>query len=126
MQDSRKSTSKQNINNLSVVHLITLVDSSRKSVTHPADPSSPHQPVAQTEEAGDKSMTGPRKTVETIVPPQDRSKATPQQSPIQQEAPGSQGENVLMFEGLYLNPIKRQETRHKTKSCFHFQESRKG
>ncbi|XP_030261322.1 low-density lipoprotein receptor-related protein 11 isoform X2 [Sparus aurata] len=65
-------------------------DSSRKSVTHPADPSSPHQPVAQTEEAGDKSMTGPRKTVETIVPPQDRSKATPQQSPSQQEAPGSQ------------------------------------
>ncbi|XP_073348944.1 low-density lipoprotein receptor-related protein 11 [Pagrus major] len=65
-------------------------DSSRKTVTHPADPSSPHLPVAQTEEAGDDNMTGPRKTVETIVPPQDRSKATPPQSPSQQEAPVSQ------------------------------------
>lgn len=85
-------------------------------MTHPADPSSPHQPVAQTEAARDKSMTGPRKTVETIVPPQDRSKATPPQSPSQQKAPRIQGENVLMFEGLYLNFIKKQETRHKTKS----------
>ncbi|KAM8725753.1 low-density lipoprotein receptor-related protein 11 [Acanthopagrus schlegelii] len=64
-------------------------DSSRKSVTHPANPSSPHQSVAQTE-AGDDSMTGPRKTIETIVPPQDRSKANAPQSPSQQEAPGSQ------------------------------------
>lgn len=85
-------------------------------MTHPANPSSPHQSVAQTE-AGDDSMTGPRKTVETIVPPQDRSKATAPQSPSQQEAPGSQGKNVLMFQGLYLKSVKRQETRHKTKSC---------
>ncbi|XP_045916918.1 low-density lipoprotein receptor-related protein 11 [Micropterus dolomieu] len=67
-------------------------DSSRKSVTHPADQSSPHRPVAQTEEADDGPMlqTGPRKTIENTIPPQDRSKATPPQSPSQQEAPVSQ------------------------------------
>uniref|UniRef100_UPI0037E96D6D low-density lipoprotein receptor-related protein 11 isoform X2 n=1 Tax=Semicossyphus pulcher TaxID=241346 RepID=UPI0037E96D6D len=67
-------------------------DSSRKSVTHPADPSSPHQPVAQTEESEDVSMlqTASRKTIESIVPPQDRSKAAPQQSPSLQDAPDSQ------------------------------------
>ncbi|KAM9339271.1 low-density lipoprotein receptor-related protein 11 [Symphorus nematophorus] len=67
-------------------------DSSRKSVTHPADLPSPRRPVAQTEETGDGSVlqTGPRKTVETIIPPQDRSKSTPPQSPGQEEAPVSQ------------------------------------
>ncbi|XP_044024277.1 low-density lipoprotein receptor-related protein 11 [Siniperca chuatsi] len=67
-------------------------DSGRKSVTHPADLSSPHRPAAQTEEAEDGSMrqTGSRKTIENIIPPQDRSKATPPQSPSQQEAPVSQ------------------------------------
>ncbi|XP_076612154.1 low-density lipoprotein receptor-related protein 11 [Chaetodon auriga] len=67
-------------------------DTSRKSVTHPADLSRPHRPVAQTEEAGDSSMlqTGPRKSVESIVPPQDRSKAAAPQGPSQQEAPVGQ------------------------------------
>lgn len=67
-------------------------DSSRKSVTHSADLSSPHRPAAQAEEAGDGSalQTGPRKTVESVVPPQDRSKAPPPQSPSHQEAPVSQ------------------------------------
>ena len=79
--------------------VITLVDSSRKSVTHPADLPSPRRTVAQTEEAGDGSMlqTGSRKTVETIMPPQDRSKSTPPQSPGQPEAPVSQGKVVFMF-----------------------------
>ncbi|CAJ1078371.1 low-density lipoprotein receptor-related protein 11 isoform X2 [Xyrichtys novacula] len=67
-------------------------DSSRKSVTHTADLSTPHQPVAQTEEAEDVTMvqTGSRKTVEAIVPPQDRSKAPPPQSPSLQEDAASQ------------------------------------
>ncbi|XP_041660709.1 low-density lipoprotein receptor-related protein 11 [Cheilinus undulatus] len=67
-------------------------DSSRKSVTHTADQSSPHRPVAQTQESEDVSMTqtGSKKTVESVVPPQDRSKATPPQSPSQQEAAASQ------------------------------------
>nr|XP_046229372.1 low-density lipoprotein receptor-related protein 11 [Scatophagus argus] len=59
-------------------------DSSRKSVAH--------RPVVQTEEDGDASMlhTGPRKTIENIMPAQDRSKAAPPQSPRQPEAPVSQ------------------------------------
>ncbi|KAG8011388.1 Low-density lipoprotein receptor-related protein 11 [Nibea albiflora] len=67
-------------------------DSSRKSVTHPADLPSARQPVAQTEDAGDDSMlqTVPRKTTENIVPPKDSSKVTPPQSPSQQETPVSQ------------------------------------
>ncbi|XP_044185813.1 low-density lipoprotein receptor-related protein 11 [Thunnus albacares] len=67
-------------------------DNSRKSVTHAADLPSPHLPVAQTEEAADGSMlqAGPRKTMENIIPPQDRAKATPAQSPSQQEASASQ------------------------------------
>lgn len=79
------------------ISVISLVDSSRKSVTHPADLSSPHRPVAQTEEAGDGSMlqTAARKTIENMMPPQDRSKATPPQSPSQQEALASQGKVVF-------------------------------
>ncbi|XP_060907636.1 low-density lipoprotein receptor-related protein 11 [Labrus mixtus] len=67
-------------------------DSSRKTVTHTADPPNPRRPVAQTEESEDLSMiqTGSRKTVESIVPPQDRSKSTPPQSPSQPEAAASQ------------------------------------
>lgn len=67
-------------------------DSSRKSVTHPADRPGPRRPAAQTEEAGDGSViqTGSRKTIESAITPQDRSKATPPQSPRQQEAPVSQ------------------------------------
>ncbi|XP_029281637.1 low-density lipoprotein receptor-related protein 11 [Cottoperca gobio] len=62
-------------------------NSNRKSVTHPAD-----LPAAQTEEAEDGSMlqTGPRKTLENILPPQDRSQAAPPQSPSQQGASASQ------------------------------------
>ncbi|XP_010738239.3 low-density lipoprotein receptor-related protein 11 [Larimichthys crocea] len=67
-------------------------DSSRKSVTHPADLPNARRPVAQTEDAGDDSMlqTVPRKTTENIVPPKDSSKVTPPQSPSQQDAPVSQ------------------------------------
>lgn len=82
--------------------VISLVDNSRKSVTHPADLSSPHRPESQTEEAEDGSVpqTGPRKTPENIIPPQDRSKATPPQSPSQQEASVSQGGVVFISEAL--------------------------
>lgn len=74
-------------------------------MTHPADQSSPHRPVAQTEEADDGPMlqTGPRKTIENTIPPQDRSKATPPQSPSQQEAPVSQGKIAFTFEVLYAH-----------------------
>lgn len=60
--------------------------------------SSPHRPVAQTEvEAEDGSVLqpGPRTTLQNIAPPQDRSKATPAQSPSHQETSVSQGEVVL-------------------------------
>ncbi|KAI3364115.1 hypothetical protein L3Q82_010944 [Scortum barcoo] len=67
-------------------------DSGRKSVTHAADLSSPRQPGAQTQESEDAPIlrTGPRKTVESIIPPQDGSMASPPQSPSQQEASVSQ------------------------------------
>ncbi|KAM3603379.1 uncharacterized protein V6R79_021118 [Siganus canaliculatus] len=65
-------------------------DSSRKSVTHPNDQSDPHRLVSQAEEAGDGDgsmlRTGTRKTSESILPPQDRSKT----AASQQEAPDSQ------------------------------------
>ncbi|KAK9531299.1 hypothetical protein VZT92_010732 [Zoarces viviparus] len=62
-----------------------IFDSNRKSVTHPAYL---HQP----EEAEDGSMlqTGPRKSIENIIPPQDRSNAALPLSPSQQEASASQ------------------------------------
>ncbi|XP_040920503.1 low-density lipoprotein receptor-related protein 11 [Toxotes jaculatrix] len=67
-------------------------DSNRKSVTHPVDLSSPHQPGVQTEEPEDGSMlqTGPRKTMESIIPPQDRTKTAPPQSPSEQKESVSQ------------------------------------
>lgn len=67
-------------------------DSSRKSVTHPADLSSPHRPVAQTEEDGATSVlqTGAGKTTETLISPQDRSKAPPPKTQSQQQASVSQ------------------------------------
>ncbi|XP_026174110.1 low-density lipoprotein receptor-related protein 11 [Mastacembelus armatus] len=67
-------------------------ESSRKSVIHPVDLPSPQRTVVQTEEAEDGSMlqTGPRKTIESIIPPQDRTKAAPPQSPTQQEVSVSQ------------------------------------
>ncbi|XP_059212124.1 low-density lipoprotein receptor-related protein 11 [Centropristis striata] len=67
-------------------------DSNRKSVTHASDLSSPHRPVAQTDEAEDDVMlrSGQRNTVQSIVPPQDRSKTVPPQSPSQQEDSASQ------------------------------------
>ncbi|KAM9840845.1 low-density lipoprotein receptor-related protein 11 [Aulostomus maculatus] len=63
-------------------------DGSRKSVTHPVDVPGPHLSVTQTEEAEDSSMlkASLRKTVQNIVAPQDRSKA----SPPQQDNSGSQ------------------------------------
>ncbi|XP_053192702.1 low-density lipoprotein receptor-related protein 11 [Scomber japonicus] len=64
-------------------------DNNRKSVTHSVDLPGPHLPAAaHTEEAGDGSMlqTGPRKTIESVVPPQDRARTTPVQGPSQQEA----------------------------------------
>ncbi|XP_037606535.1 low-density lipoprotein receptor-related protein 11 [Sebastes umbrosus] len=69
-----------------------IFDSNRKSVTHSAELSNLHRPVAQTEEAEDGSMlqTGPRKTIESIIPPQDRSNAAPPLSPSQQETSASQ------------------------------------
>ncbi|GLD49724.1 low-density lipoprotein receptor-related protein 11 [Lates japonicus] len=63
-------------------------DGSRKSVTHPVDLPSPRQPVAQTEEAEDGSV--PRKTVENVAPPQDRTKTNPPENPSQQKASVSQ------------------------------------
>lgn len=89
----------------------SLVDNSRKSVTHPADLSRPHRPADQTEEAGDASVlqTGPRKTVESIVPPQDRNKATAPQGPSQQEAPVSQGKIVLYSHSVWTD--EKQDTR---------------
>ncbi|KAM6906699.1 low-density lipoprotein receptor-related protein 11 [Lycodopsis pacificus] len=62
-----------------------IFDSNRKSVTHPAD-------LPQPEEAEDGSMLqiGPRKSIESIIPPQDRSNAALPQSPSQQEASASQ------------------------------------
>ncbi|XP_074540773.1 low-density lipoprotein receptor-related protein 11 isoform X1 [Halichoeres trimaculatus] len=62
-------------------------DSSRKSVTHTSDLSTPNRLAAQTEESEGVSsvQTGSRKTVESSVPPQDRSKAA-----LPQEAAASQ------------------------------------
>lgn len=67
-------------------------DSSRKSVTHTADLSTPNRLAAQTEasEGVSSVQTGPRKTVESSVPSQERSKVPLQQSPSQQEAAASQ------------------------------------
>lgn len=72
-------------------------------MTHHDDLSNPPQPVAQTEEAEDGSMlqTGPRKVTQSVIPPQDRSKAAAPQSPSQQEASANQGRVVFMFRGLY-------------------------
>lgn len=70
-------------------------DGSRKSVTHPADLPIPRRPITQTEEAEDGSMlhTEPRKTMESIVPTQDRTRtktASSQSSDLQLEATASQ------------------------------------
>lgn len=83
--------------------VISLVDSSRKSVTHPVEVPSPHRPVVQTEEAEDSSMlqTGPRKALENIIPLQDRTKTGPPQGPSQQEASLSQGRVVFIFKVVY-------------------------
>lgn len=83
---------KQHCSDRSDEDFCQIFDSSRKSVTHSADLSNSHRPVAQTEEAEDGTMihTAPRKTVQNIVPPQDRSKAASPQSPSQQEASVSQ------------------------------------
>lgn len=72
-------------------------------MTHPADLSSPHRPVAQTEEDGAASVlqTGAGKTTETIISPQDRSKAPPPKSQSQQQPSVSQGKDVIMFETFY-------------------------
>lgn len=70
---------------------ISLVDSSRKSVTHPADLLSLHQPVAQKEETGDGSppQAEPKKTLDG---PQDSSKSAPPQSSTRLETQVSQGQ----------------------------------
>ncbi|XP_039981180.1 low-density lipoprotein receptor-related protein 11 isoform X2 [Xiphias gladius] len=67
-------------------------DSSRKSVTHTDDLPSPHRPGAQTEEAegGSVLQTGPRKTMESSIPSQERSETALPQSPGQQKASASQ------------------------------------
>ncbi len=62
---------------------------------HTADLSSPHQSIAQTDEAG------AGKTTENIVTPQDKSRASPVKSPSQQEAPVSQGKVVFLFKAFY-------------------------
>ncbi|XP_068564550.1 low-density lipoprotein receptor-related protein 11 [Cebidichthys violaceus] len=59
-----------------------IFDSNRKSVTHPADLPQP--------EDGSMLQNGPRKSIESIIPPQDRSKAALPQSPSQHEASASQ------------------------------------
>lgn len=64
-------------------------------MTHPVDLPSPRQPVAQTEEAKDGSV--PRKTVENVAPPQDRTKTNPPENPSQQKASVSQGEAFFTF-----------------------------
>ncbi|XP_040016208.2 low-density lipoprotein receptor-related protein 11 [Gasterosteus aculeatus] len=54
-----------------------IFDSNRRSSTDPADLSNRHGLVSQPEEAEDGSVlqTGPRKNIENLVPPQDRSEA---------------------------------------------------
>lgn len=76
--------------------VISLVDSSRKSVTHPADLSSLHQPVAQTEETRDGSLpqAEPEKTLDR---PEDSSKSTPPQSSTRLETQVSQGQVVFVL-----------------------------
>ncbi|XP_061563423.1 low-density lipoprotein receptor-related protein 11 [Cololabis saira] len=65
----------------------TNFDSSRKSVTHPADRPGPQRPLVQTEQTEDAPMLppGPRKN----ITPQDGSKAAPA-DPSQKEALDSQ------------------------------------
>lgn len=76
--------------------VISLVDSSRKSVTHPADLSSLHQAAGQTEETRDDSL--PRaETEKTMDRPQDGSKSTPPQSPTRLETQGGQGQVVFVL-----------------------------
>ncbi|XP_019964655.2 low-density lipoprotein receptor-related protein 11 isoform X2 [Paralichthys olivaceus] len=67
-------------------------DSNRKSVTHPVDIPSPRGSGARTEgaEAGPRLRDGPRKNVENIVQPEDRTKIAPPQSPSQQGTSVSQ------------------------------------
>lgn len=68
--------------------MISLVDSSRKSVAHPAELSSLH--VAQTEETGDDSS-------KTIGRPQDKSMSTLGQSSSQLETQVSQGQVAFIL-----------------------------
>lgn len=56
----------------------------RKSVTHPGDFPSPRRLVTQTDNTEDLLQAGQRKTVESIVPLQDRTKS--QQTSSQQDA----------------------------------------
>lgn len=71
---------------------ISLVDSSRKSVTHPADLPNLRQPVAQTEETADGSLPRdePKKTL-------DGSKSTPPQSSARVETQVSQGQVAFVL-----------------------------
>lgn len=77
---------------------VSLVDSSRKAVTHPVDAPSPQRPVARTEQAEDASMlpTGPRKTTMS----QERSQATPH-DPSEEGASDSQGKAMFHLKALY-------------------------
>ncbi|XP_037305856.2 low-density lipoprotein receptor-related protein 11 isoform X2 [Pungitius pungitius] len=71
-----------------------IFDSSRKSSTHPADVSNRHglvsQPEEEEEEDGSMLQTEPRKPIENLVPPQDRSKAAFPLNPSQGGASDSQ------------------------------------
>lgn len=69
---------------------VRLVDSNRKSVTHPADLSSLRRPVAQTEQTEGESVlqTGSKKTIDR---PQESSKPTTGQGSSQVETQVGQG-----------------------------------
>lgn len=73
-----------------------LVEGGRKSVTHPGDFPSPRRLVTQTDNTEDLLQAGQRKTVESIVPLQDRTKS--QQTSSQQDARVNQGRVLNLFE----------------------------
>lgn len=79
--------------------VISVVDSSRKSVNHPVDLTSPHRPVVQTEESEDSSMlqAAPEKKIISL---QDRIKTAPLQSPAQQDSSVTQGRTGFTFKVL--------------------------
>lgn len=81
---------------------VRLVDSNRKSVTHPADLSSLRRPVAQTQQTEGDSVqqTDSKKTIDR---PQESSKSATAQGSSQVETQVSQGMFPLKFPDLLLH-----------------------